>query len=117
MEERVSVWLKEPAKMVGWLVLAVITVAALVVEVCNEIGVLLPEQWQDEVRAVLGVVTVVSLVATRLQAVLTRNGLGPTGNGIDGVYSPHTVQVAMKPSPEDIGPGGIGPAAIVPPGV
>lgn len=31
-------------------------------------------------------------------------------------YGPVTVQQAMKPSPEEVGPGGVGPAAVQPPG-
>ena len=114
---RYEPWLREPAKLVGWLVLAVIAVSGGLLELANEVGVLLPSSWQDEVRMVVGIVTGVSLLATRLQALLTRNGVGRPGAFFDGVYSPHTVQVAMKPSPEDVGPGGVGPAAVVPPGV
>ena len=53
------------------------------------------------------------------RALLTRNGrLGPVSVGgaeFDGVYAPFTVREAMKPSPEDVGQGGVGPAAVVPP--
>lgn len=112
---RYESWLREPAKLVGWLVLAVIAVSGGLLELANEVGVLLPSSWQGEVRAAVGVVTVVSLVATRLQALLTRNGVGRPGSFFDGVYAPYTVQVAMKPSPEDVGPGGVGPKAVVPP--
>jgi uncharacterized protein involved in response to NO len=107
-------WLREPAKLVGWLVAATIAAAAVVLELANEVGVLLPDDWQDEIRVAVAVVTTVSLVATRMQAVLTRNGLGRPGRYFDGVYAPFTVQEAMKPSPEDVGPGGVGPAAITP---
>lgn len=108
-------WLREPAKLVGWLVMAVIAVSAGLLALANEVGVVLPESWQDEVRAVVGVVTVVSLVATRVQALLTRNGVGAPGRFFDGVYAPYTVREAMKPSPEEVAPGGVGPKAVVPP--
>lgn len=108
-------WLTEPAKLVGWLAVAVIGICATALEVANEVGVLLPGEWQDEIRAVVVAVGAVSLVATRVQALLTRNGIGRPGDYFDGVYSPDTVQIAMKPSPEQMLPGGVGPTAIIPP--
>lgn len=116
---RLERWLREPAKLVGWLVAAVVALAAGLLELANELLPVLPEGWRDEVRQVVVVVGVVALVATRLQALLTRNGrLGPVsvgGAGFEGVFAPFTVTEALKPSPEDMQPGGVGPAAIVPP--
>lgn len=110
-----SPWMTEPAKMVGWAVAAVIAIAAAVLELANELLPILPGSWRDEVRQAVIVVGAIALIATRVQALLTRNGIGAPGKVFDGVYSPHTVQEAMKPSPEDMGPGGVGPAAITPP--
>jgi len=111
-------WLREPAKLVGWLVAAVLVVAAGLLELANEVGVLLPASWQDEVRAVVAAVTVVTLVASRVQALLTRNGrlgrLSVGGSEFEGVFSPFTVREAGRPSPEEVGPGGVGPLAVTP---
>ena len=102
MRDRSLSWMKEPAKMVAWLVTTVIAVCAAVLELANELLPVTPEGWRDEVRLVAGIVVAVSLIASRVQALLTRNGIGAPGKVFDGVYSPYTVRVAMKPSPEDL---------------
>lgn len=60
------------------------------------------EPTEEQITAVFGLVTIVIAIG----AYLTRRQ----------TYGPITVKESMKPSPEDIGPGGIGPAAIQPPG-
>lgn len=111
------VWAKEPAKAVGWALTAVIVAAGIVVEVLNSVVDVFPAEWQGRITAATAAVVFVGTITTRIQAVVTRNGFGRPGRFFDGVYSPHTVQEAMRPSPEEIGPGGVGPAAIVPPEV
>ncbi|MBM4407832.1 MAG: hypothetical protein FJ038_04330 [Chloroflexi bacterium] len=102
-------WLEEPAKLVGWVVMGTIAVCGAILALANEIGVLLPDSWQDEVRVAVATVTTVSLIATRIQALLTRNGaigkISVGGSEFQGVYSPATIQRAGAPAP----------CAIVPP--
>lgn len=83
-------WAREPAKIVGWLVTAVVVIAAALVELSNDVVDLLPEKWKTPVRAATATVVTVGLIAGRLQTWMTRNGIGPQGNGKDGVYSPAT---------------------------
>lgn len=83
-------WAREPAKIVGWIVTAVVVVAAGLVELSNDVVDLLPEKWKTPVRAATATVVTVGLIAGRLQTWMTRNGIGASGNGKDGVYSPAT---------------------------
>jgi hypothetical protein len=91
---RYPAWMREPAKIVGWVVAAALTVAAGVTELAAEFTDLIPDKYRATVQTVVGVAAVVTVVATRVQALLTRNGIGPAGNGKDGVFSPATIDAA-----------------------
>lgn len=82
------IWKREPALFYG----LANTILALVLA----FGVQLTTEQTGAILA----------VTSALLALLTRSQ----------VYAPTTVQEAMKPSPEDIGPGGVGPAAVTPKG-
>jgi hypothetical protein len=88
---RARLKLEEPAKLIGWVVAAVIAVCAGLVELANELELLIPEQWKPEVRAALAVVATVSLAATRIQALLTR----------DRVWAPASLQHNPNVEPAD----------------
>lgn len=86
---------KNEPVVVGGLVTGLVTaVLALIIAFGVDLS-------QEQQVAILGVVT--ALIA--LVAFLVRRK----------TYGPVTVQNAMKPSPEAIGPGGVGPAAVTPP--
>lgn len=87
-------WLREPAKLVGWVVAGALAVAAGVTELAAEFTDFIPEKYRATVQAAVAVAAVVTVVATRVQALLTRNGIGPAGNGKDGVFSPATIDAA-----------------------
>lgn len=119
--EVVPAWAREPAKIVGWIVATVILVGAGLLEVANEVIDFLPENWKTPVRSACATVALVVLIATRVQALLTRNGLGAPGNGKDGVWSPYAVSVLAKvtaaqaATPEAI-EAAIAPKLMPPPG-
>lgn len=81
-------WAREPAKLVGWIIAAVILLAGLVVSIGGAVTDLLPERARAYVVYAVGIATAVGIGATRIQAILTRNGIGKAGNGKDGVISP-----------------------------
>lgn len=88
--QKLPAWATEPAKLVGWIVAAALTIAAGVTELVAQFSDLIPAKYQATVKVVVGAAAVVTVIATRIQALLTRNGLGPAGNGKDGVVSPAT---------------------------
>lgn len=87
------VWMREPAKFIGWLVTALGLVCSAVIFVLSP-GVLdvLPS-WAKPAAAVAAAA---SLVLGRLQTWLTRNGFGKQGNGIDGVWSPAATAASQE---------------------
>jgi hypothetical protein len=87
-------WLREPAKLVGWIVAGALTIAAGVTELATEFTDLIPDKYKHTVQVVVGAAAVVTVVATRVQALLTRNGIGKPGNGKDGVIAPATIDAA-----------------------
>lgn len=95
-------WAREPAKLVGWIVTTVIVVAGAIVELGNDVVELLPASIRDEVRIGVGVAVTVGLIAGRVQTWMTRNGLGPTGNGKDGVWSPATVAAELEATATEV---------------
>lgn len=90
------IWAREPARIVGWIVTVALVVASAAAELLNEVVDLLPDSWRATVRTVALTVATVGLIAARIQTWLTRNGLGPTGNGKDGVWSPATVTTTLE---------------------
>lgn len=90
-------WLREPAKLIGWLVTAVLLLASGVTFVLSpDVLDVLPESWKPYVRTASIAVAAAALIAGRVQTWLTRNGLGKAGNGIDGVWSPAAVDASQK---------------------
>lgn len=84
-------WAREPAKLVGWIITAVLLLCSLVSFVLSpDVLEVLPEKWKPYVRSASIAVAAVALIANRFQTWLTRNGLGKAGNGKDGVVSPAT---------------------------
>lgn len=84
-------WLKEPARMVGRWVSTLAVIAGAVVALAAQVLPFIPDDWKGTVAAVSGVAGVVVAICAKVQAELTRNGVGPAGNGKDGVYSPYAV--------------------------
>lgn len=100
-------WLQEPAKMVGRYIAVAIVLLVLLVEILNEVASVLPEGWQVPIRSAVIAIGILGAALTQVQAVLTRNGFGPKGNGKDGVYSPWTVMNDPSlPALEGTRPGG-----------
>lgn len=89
----VPLWAREPAKIVGWIVTVGFVLAGGLLEILNEVADLLPEGWKVPVRSVAAALAGVVLVASRLQTWMTRNGVGPAGNGKDGVWSQASVAI------------------------
>ena len=89
-------WAREPAKIVGWIVTAVIVVAGALTELANDVVDLLPSSWRVPVRSAVAAVVAVGLIAARVQSWMTRNGIGPAGNGKDGVWSPASVAAELE---------------------
>ena len=109
VEPEYPLWAREPAKVIGWIVTGALLVASLVTFALSpDVLAVLPDSWAPVVRAVTGTAAAVALVGGRVQAWLTRNGVGAVGNGKDGVWSPAAVQVheqvtaAMAATPEAI---------------
>jgi hypothetical protein len=83
------VWMREPAKIVGWIVTALAGVLSLAAYLLSDdVLSVLPEGWTPTLRTAAAVVAVSAFVLGRIQTWLTRNGLGERGNGFDGVWSP-----------------------------
>ncbi len=84
-------WLEEPAKRVGWLVSIVLLVCNGLLELVNEFADLIPASAQPRVRELIAATTVVVVVASRAQALLTRAH----------VWSPASVKrrLARRPLP------------------
>lgn len=95
-EASLPLWAREPAKIVGWIVTAVVVGAAVIVELSNDVVELLPTSWRTAVRAATVTVATVGLIASRVQTWLTRNGVGAPGNGKDGVWSPAAVAAELE---------------------
>lgn len=92
-----SVWAREPAKVVGWIVTAIALLASAVTFVLSpDVLDVLPEKWKPYVRSASIAVAGAALIAGRIQTWLTRNGIGPVGNGKDGVWSPAGVAKAQE---------------------
>lgn len=72
---------QEPAKFFGWVIASVITLSAILVAILNNIVDVLPENWKGKVNASITTIVLVGIIASRIQAVLTRSN----------VYSPATV--------------------------
>lgn len=83
-------WTREPAKIVGWIVSAVLAAAAGITVLVAQFSDLIPDKYRATVQTVVGICATVTVVGNRVQTWLTRNGIGKPGNGKDGVISPAT---------------------------
>jgi hypothetical protein len=81
------------------LVAVVVSVCAVLVEVLNDVLPVLPERWRDEVRVASGVVVVVSVVASRVQALVTRGRVFAPAT-VDGLVE--GLQVAADERARDV---------------
>jgi hypothetical protein len=86
-------WMREPAKIVGWIVTTLGLVCSAVIFVHSPDVLDVLPKWA---RAASIVAASASLVLGRLQTWLTRNGLGGAGNGKDGVWSPAAVSSSQR---------------------
>ena len=92
----IPLWAREPARIVGWIVTISFLVLSGLLELANDVIDFLPESWKPYVRTAAATVAAIVLVASRIQTWMTRNGVGPAGNGKDGVWSQATVGMLAK---------------------
>lgn len=96
MDKYQKMLFEEPAKLFGWIVAGVISLSAFVVAILVNVVDVLPDSWKGKVNSTIATLVLVGLIATRVQAVLTRAK----------VYSPATVAGDPKlPALEGTQPG------------
>lgn len=89
------VWLTNPLRRISTWIAGGCAVLGVVVGCLNDAVDVLPEGWRATTRGVAAALVVAGAVGAKLTARLGETGVGPGGNGRDGVWSPLSAYSAV----------------------
>lgn len=93
---KVSLWLRDPAKMVFRIVSTVVAVAGALGVALTQYADLVPHKYKAQATMVLGVCTTIGVVGTKITTFLIGHGYGPKKNGKNGAWAPEAVKAAVE---------------------